>query len=157
NPISGTLSFGAGITTKTFVIEVRPDDLFEGYETIALALDTPMGGASLGPQASATVTIVDSEPVVQFSAAAFKVGEGTAKAIVSLNGTGVPAGPISVKVGVLGGTASLGDDFMAPPELVTMPAGVILKSFTIDIVNDSLLEPDETVILGLSEPTGASL
>jgi hypothetical protein len=157
NPISGTLSFGAGVVSKTFTVEALPDDLFEGYETIALALDTPTGGASLGPQATATVTIVDSEPVVQFSVATYKVGEGTAKALVTLKRTGVLAGPISVTVGILGGTATVGEDFQAPAELVTMPAGVVLKSFTVDIVNDSNLEPDETVLLGLSEPSGATL
>jgi hypothetical protein len=157
NPISGTLSFGAGVTSKTFVVEVLPDDAFEGYETIALALDAPTGGASIGPQASATVTIVDSEPVVQFSAAAYKVGEGTAKAVITLKRTGVLVGPISVKVGVLGGTATLGADFLAPADTIAMPSGVALKTFTVDIVNDADLEPDETVVLGLADPIGASL
>src|SRR5262249_36691300 len=149
--------FGAGITFRTFTVEALPDDLYEGYETIALALDTPTGGASLGPQANTTVTIIDSEPVVQFFGATFKVGEGTAKAVVNLRRTGVLTGPISVKVGVLGGTATPGVDFLPPADTITMPSGAAMKTFTVDIVNDGDLEPDETVILGLSEPTGASL
>ena len=157
NPSSGTLSFGAGVTSKTFVLEVLPDDLFEGYETINLALDTPMGGATLGPVANATVTIVDSEPVVQFSAATYKVVEGTPKAMIGLKRTGTLAGAISVMVGITGGTATPGDDFLPPVALITMPAGAATKTFTIDIVNDTSPEPDETVNLALSIPVGASL
>jgi hypothetical protein len=157
NPLSGTLTFGAGVTSQKLVVELVPDDLFEGYETFNLALDTPTGGASLGPQANATVTIVDSEPVVQFTAAAFKVAEGTAKAVISLKRTGTLPGPISVHVGVMGGTATPGDDFVPPAELLTMPSGAASKTFTIDIVNDTILEPDETVVLALSDPAGATL
>jgi len=156
-PASGTLTFAAGALSKTFVLELLPDDLFEGYETINLALDTPTGGATLGSQANAIVTIVDSEPVVQFSASTYKVVEGTAKAVISLKRTGLLVGPISVKVAVAGGTAAPGDDFVPPAALIALPSGVAAKTFTIDIVNDTSLEPNETVILALSDAVGASL
>ncbi|MBV8858069.1 MAG: DUF4214 domain-containing protein [Acidobacteria bacterium] len=55
----GTLSFAAGEAEKTFKLLVGDDSYFEGPETLTLRLSNPAGGAGLGPNAAATVTIAD--------------------------------------------------------------------------------------------------
>jgi hypothetical protein len=54
----GNLSFGAGETSKSFVILINEDSFIEGNETFNVTLSNP-SGANLGAQAIATVTIID--------------------------------------------------------------------------------------------------
>ena len=58
----GTLRFVSGQTTATITFALRPDDLVEGREGIALTLLNPLGGPVLGKYPAATVSIYDAEP-----------------------------------------------------------------------------------------------
>lgn len=61
-PQSGTLSFAAGETSKSFSIPIMDDDLStEGSEPVELTLSNPTGGAVLGAQATARMYIQDNE------------------------------------------------------------------------------------------------
>src|SRR4029077_19589137 len=70
---NGTLTFGVGETTKTFTIAITDDSLVEGNETVTLKLSGATGGAPLGTQGTATLTIADNDVAqpgsLQFSAA----------------------------------------------------------------------------------------
>ncbi len=58
---SGTLVFGVGELSKTFLIPILPDSGVEDDETILLTLSNPGGGAVLGGQRSAVVLITDDD------------------------------------------------------------------------------------------------
>lgn len=58
---SGTLVFGAGETSKTLLIQIRPDTLVESQETFLVVLQNPGAGAELGGERSATVVIEDDD------------------------------------------------------------------------------------------------
>lgn len=57
----GTLIFGDGETIKTITVTINDDLLYEGNETVTLALYNPTGGAVLGSPGMTTLTIVDNE------------------------------------------------------------------------------------------------
>jgi precorrin-6B methylase 2 len=63
NAASGTLSFAAGETTKSFNVFVTDDAFVEGNEALNVTL-TNASNATLGAQASTTVTIVDNDTTV---------------------------------------------------------------------------------------------
>jgi len=59
---SGTLSWANGDTaSKTFNIPITDDAVYEGNETVNLALSGPTGGAALGTPNTAVLTITDDE------------------------------------------------------------------------------------------------
>jgi Ca2+-binding RTX toxin-like protein len=61
NNASVSLSFAAGENSKTVSIPIIEDAITEGKETVSLTLANPTGGASLGFQKSATLTIIDND------------------------------------------------------------------------------------------------
>jgi uncharacterized repeat protein (TIGR01451 family) len=62
-PVSGTLSFAAGETFKTFSVSVVDDLYVEGNETIKLSLSNPTGGAFSGSPNTSTLTIMDNDTI----------------------------------------------------------------------------------------------
>jgi hypothetical protein len=60
---SGTLSWPDGDTTsRSITVPITQDTLLEGLESFTLTLSAPTGGATLGAQASLTISILDDDP-----------------------------------------------------------------------------------------------
>src|SRR5207253_5475403 len=55
------------------------------------------------------------------------------------------------------GTATAGSDYTAVNQVVPFPDGLTTQNVFIPITNDGLFEPDETVNLTLSAPTGGTV
>jgi parallel beta-helix repeat protein len=161
-----TLTFTAGSangTIQNFDLGILADLLVEGNETVNLQLSNVSGtGGTLGAQTTHTATITDDEAAtVEFDAASSSAPEPNTPhgVAVRLNipGGGTLENPITVEVAdTLGGTASLGLDYgFASPVTVTFSAGSgdgATESADITIVDEALLEGDETVLLILQNP-----
>jgi hypothetical protein len=83
------VSFANGETSKAIAIPLVNDSTFEGNETVNLSLSSPTGGASIGTQNTATLTIIDNDvPVpgtLAFSDTTFSLNEdGTPVAAVTV-------------------------------------------------------------------------
>ncbi len=64
--------------------------------------------------------------------------------------------PVTVSFGVTGGTASgAGVDFSVPPGTLSFAPGEITKTIPVTIIDDQLVEGNETIIVTLAAPNGA--
>lgn len=83
---------------------------------------------------------------------------GTANLTFQVSLTGGPAdGPVTVDYAATEGTASAPADFTAGAGTATIPAGQSSTTITVPVAGDDALEPDETVRVSLTNPSGADI
>jgi len=150
---SGTLTFKANQTSATIVVPILQDPLAEGNETFTVTLSPPQGGGKLGTLSKATVTIVDDESAIQFSAGDYVGKEGT-PSVITIVRSGALSTPATVTFTATPGTAVPGLDFTPVSTVVSFTPGLTSKTVTVPILNNRLVQGDRTVLLGLSGPTG---
>jgi hypothetical protein len=157
---NGTLQFTPGVTSQSIPITVIDDVLAESAETAVVLLSSP-SGAVLGTS-SHTYTINDNDtaplPVVAFtgtSSAAVENVSAPASLLVTLSA--VPTSAVSVAYAVTGGTAVSPADFTPAGGTLNFAVGEVTKHLPLTVVNDPDDEGDETLVVTLSSPSGATL
>jgi uncharacterized delta-60 repeat protein len=93
---------------------------------------------------------------VEFSASSFTVVEGQPTPGLELVRAGSLAGPVTVDIGVTGGTATAGLDFHPARISVRFEPGESAKPVPINILADGISEGEETVILTLGNVLGGA-
>jgi plastocyanin len=100
----------------------------------------------------------DTPGTLRFTSTAVSVSEAVGNATVKVSRVNGDDGAASVSWTAAAGTAAAGTDFTAASGTLSWGDGDDAdKSFQVHIVNDSLQEGSETVLLTLSNPTGADL
>lgn len=157
---SGTVTFNPGDTSKIVQIPITDDDDLESDETANLSLSSPTGGAVLGPQSAAVLTIHDNDPNVSF-AASLGSAEEADQIIwldVDLNATSGP--PVTVNYTVTG-SATPGQDFLLASGSLSFVnrtgENASRRRIRLQIRDDERIEPDETVVIHLASPVNALL
>jgi hypothetical protein len=157
-PLSGTLTFGAGVTTQPLVIPTVEDSLAEGPETIVLRLRDPTQGARLGTPAQTTMTITitddDVAGTVQFAVPPVRVFENAGPAAITVTRSGGGAGGVTVDYETSDGTARAGIDYTPASGTLTFDAGVTSLTFSVALTDTPVAEGDRTVRLSLRNPGG---
>lgn len=135
---------------QTFAaVAVTPlDDLFrEGNETVTLGIAA--GSYIVGSPSSATITIVDNEPVLSITATTPTVTENGAPGEFTITRVGSTVGALTVNATITG-TATSGVDFTAPTLPVIIPDGAATAVVSIATLDDLIPEPSETVVVTLN-------
>ena len=152
-----TLTFAAGVTSQVCPLEILPDLVVEADETVNLALGNPTGNAVLGTQTTTVVTITDNDTgnVFDFLHDGYEVvEEGVAVEITvtrtgNLNGTAT----VTYQTGEIANGATSGVDFGATMNVLVFLDGEAMKTFTVAILEDTLVETKEGLSLTLSLPS----
>lgn len=156
----GTLNFGPTVSTLSFtVLTVNNGDTING-RTVTLTL-TPNGPGAVASPSTATLSINDNDAAgtFQFGAATYSATEGAAAPQVMVTRTSGSGGMVVVAWSATGGTATggalpstPGADFAPTSGLLTFGPGVTSLKVPLTIVNDTIAEDAETVVLGLTIP-----
>ncbi|MEL4895929.1 Calx-beta domain-containing protein [Crocosphaera sp. Alani8] len=151
---SGTLVFEAGQQQKTISVPINPDALFEGDESFEVVLSNLVGEAVLENGGTGIVTIIDDDPApVPISINDIVVSEqdGTATFTVSLSEA--INQEFTIDYATSDGTATAGSDYTATSGTLTFAANSTSQTVTIDILDDSELDPNESFTISLSNPS----
>ena len=107
-------------------------------------------GSTASTSALPTVTVTATD------ATAGEPGTGQGSGEFTFTRTGSTASPLTVNFTVAG-TATADSDYTALGTAVTIPAGSATATRTVSVLNDALVEGDETVVLTLASGTGYSV
>ncbi|HEU0008861.1 MAG TPA: Calx-beta domain-containing protein [Verrucomicrobiae bacterium] len=158
-PVNGTLTFLPGQTNLNFTVPIRDDVLVEGNEAFYVALTNVTGPAVISLPL-ATVNIIDNDfspGSLSFNQTAYNVSESNANLTITIVRTNGASGVVSVNWSAGGGTALSGIDYVASGGVVSLADGETNETFTIQIVDDVLVEGNEAFIVTISNPTGGAL
>ncbi|RMF36118.1 MAG: hypothetical protein D6759_03950, partial [Chloroflexi bacterium] len=157
----GTLTFQDGEALKSFTVNIKDDTAFEGHEAFFVTLQNPAGGAALGDPARAQVTILEDDVStagqLRFQKSSYTVNEAAGQVTVTVERVNGSSGQVSVQYATSGYSARPNDDFIPAGGTLTFGDGETQKSFTLTVLNDTLREGDEEVIVALSSPTGGAV
>jgi carbon monoxide dehydrogenase subunit G len=152
---TGTVTILAGNTTQTFTVPVLADTLDEASETATLTLSNA-SNATIS-DATGTLTIVDDDDAPTLSIGDISFTEATGDATLTVTLSEVSGQDVVVSYATSDDTATAGTDYTAGTGTITIPAGSTSATFNVAVTGDSIDEPNETVNVTLSNPTGATI
>jgi CSLREA domain-containing protein len=167
NPLLGPLQNNEGPTQAHALLPGSPavdagdsGGLTTDQRGLARPFDDPSeanasDGADIGAYEAQAVTAAGQ---IQFSSATYSVTEGAATASITVTRTGGSAGAVSATFDTSDGTAAAGEDYTSVSAFTVNFADgdSAAKTVEVPITDDVLNEPDETVTLSLSNPTGGA-
>ncbi len=158
---SGTLTFSSMDVLESFQVEILNDNIAEGTEALNLTLFDNSANSVLGPQSAAELEILDDEGnlTVQFQTTTYEVQEISPTLSITITLNTPSDEDIFVRFQTQAGTATSGQDYVEHTEIVPFFADMseTAKQVTIEVLDDTLDEPMETVQLQIYEPNGPLL
>jgi len=156
---TGTLSFGVGETNKTINVILLNGPLATGEGSINLNLSGPGGGATLGMQTNAVLTIAEADltapGMLRFSASAVIAAAGGTQAVVTVTRIGGCAGAVSVTVATTGGTAVPWTDYNPVVDTISFADGETSKTYVVPLLGHGAAA-GHTIELDLLNPAGGA-
>jgi polyhydroxybutyrate depolymerase len=154
----GTIVFAPGEVLKSFSVPILNDTVAEPAKTFRVTLSNPTGGAILGTPALATVTVTDTDQVIQFDSASYYAREEAEFVEIGVvRGESDSAATVNFKTSDITASARAGLDYAGMTNTIQFGAGERLKWVKVPILNDSLKESLETFRITLSNPTGGAV
>lgn len=148
------ITIAAGTTSADITLTPVDDSLHEFSETVVITMGSPTNATASGTTVH-TVTISDNDtaPTVAFTAATSTQTESTASATITAQLSAVAGVDVIVPFTINGTSTATGsgtDYSLSPASSLTIPKGSTTADLTITLNNDSVDEPDETVVVDMT-------
>ena len=152
--IDESITISAGDTTGTKTFTMTDDSVYEGDETVIVAISSVSNATENGTQ-SVTTTISENEssPTVQISSSASSVYDNGMSLTITATSSQVADEAITVVIGT-SGTATEGTDYATVSD-ITIAAGSTTGTATFDPTADTVHENSETAVMTISSVSGA--
>lgn len=152
---NGTVTFAAGEIIQNFLVPVISIGLPHEDRNLYVQLGDFVGGATNGPQPSASISIHNTKSLISFSSENLSVSEnvGSSNAVIMVTRTMAINTTVAVQFSTLTnglGAAAPGVDFMATNGVLTFLPGETNKSFRVRIIDDTIIEGNEAIKLSLT-------
>jgi len=157
NSGSAVLYSGVGVTGEVTVTGLKNGTAYHWQARIS----NSAGSSSWTSYGSNLESVADFEtdpPTIQFTSASSSGAESSTSVNLELSLSGISSKEITVGYSVTGGTASgSGVDYTLGSGTAIISAGSLTTSISLTVVNDTLDENNETVVVTVANPTNATL
>ncbi len=163
--VQDTLTFGPGVTSMPLTVPIISDPSNTGPETVNVTLSSPGGGASLGSQSTAVLTLnlAPGNPGTgvagsfEFGSATYTADPSAGLALITINREGGSNGSAAITLtpSEVPNGAWAGRDFDPTTYTITFLPGLTSIQFGI-AVDPSALAGDKNFAITLSNPTGGA-
>ena len=159
--IDKIISVPAGKSRITFPLNINNDNIDEYDETLIITLiDSTVANANTGPTRKHVLTIIDDDlpPAVEFLSSNTTVSESVGRHYLILTLSNQSGKEISVDYQVQSlSTALFDQDYTIDSGTAYFPLGKTRDTLDISIINDTIDEPRQTIVLSLSQPVNATI
>ncbi len=156
---TGTVDFTPGVVSRTIIVPLVQDQVFEPDETFFVNLSNATN-ASIG-DSQGQATILNDDPVPTITINAGSIAEGAAGTSGNLPLQVRLSNPsfqtITVSYSTAEGTATAGSDYTTTSGTVSFNPGEALKTINVAVLGDNVDEINETFSVNLTNPTNASI
>ena len=161
---SGTLSFAPGETSRTILVDVIGDTAYEANETFNVVLSGPSSNAMVTTgSAVGTITNDDSQPpppaTPSLSITSVSALENAGAFVFTVTLSTASTSRVTARFATSNGTARAGrnGDYAATSGTLTFNPGETSKTVTVPVLNDALVEANETFFIDLSRVSNATI
>jgi hypothetical protein len=149
------LSFaGTPGQSQQFTVATTDDGIEEGTETFTVTLNA--SNPQVTDSDTGTGTISDNDTTASFTAASQSRAENVGTMTVTVQLSTQSGLPVTVPFTVSGSASSPADYTISPASSVNIPAGDTSATITITVVDDTVDENNENVIITMGTPTNAA-
>ena len=156
---SGTqIVIATGATSGSVTVTAVDDTLDEENETVVADITNVVGATEDGEQQATTTITDDDEPVlptVSLSVDNEAIAEAGGVATFTATLSAAATADVTVDLGFTG-TAANAADYTASGTQIVIAAGSTSGSITVTAIDDTLDEEDETVVVDITNVTGAT-
>ena len=149
-----------GASSATFSVTINGDLLAEINESFFVTLANVSGATVVDGQAMGTIVNDDAFPTISIGDVTLSEGHnGTQVATFTLS-LSKPADGMSVTydIATANGTATAGSDYLARSlNTQSIPVGMSSAIFSVSVIGDTAIEPNETFLVNLTNVGGATV
>ncbi|HEY9618573.1 MAG TPA: Calx-beta domain-containing protein [Microcoleaceae cyanobacterium] len=162
---AGVLTFAPGETSQTISVPIVGDTVVEPDEAFFVNLSNPTNATIKTAQGTGSITnddIASTPPPVLpgltiADATLVEGNSGTTNAVFTVSLSAASTEPITVSYATADSAATAGSDYTAVSDQLTFAPGETSQTISVPIVGDTVVEPDETFFINLSNPTNATI
>jgi hypothetical protein len=156
--VTGTVQIEFGHITETVLVDIIDDNIDELDETFSVTLDNASNAFLAKASGEALILdndgpeiALDGDVVVEEGDSGSSIAEFT----VTLSESSVQ--PVTVFYATSNGTAMAGSDYGATSGMLTFVPGATTQTIDVEVLGDTISEPDETFTILLSDADNGSL
>ena len=155
---SGTATLLPGDTVETVEVPVLDDVVAEEEEAFTLNLSNPVGATIERSAALGTIVDTDADPVITVGDASVAEGDaGSSNATLTVSLSAASEKTVEVDYATSDGTAAAGNDYSAAAGTLTFAPGDTDEHIAVPVLGDMTDEGEETVAVGLSGESNATV
>ena len=152
---NGTLTFLPGVTNQNIFVAITNDTLTNVTKSFDVQLSGPGGATLPGGGSLATVSVLDDDSLITFAANTTSVGESLGTVSLTVTRTGALNSTVTaLYTTTTNGTATNTTDYLSTNGVLTFGPLVSSATIVVSLLNDTVVEADETFEVVLSAPTG---